>query len=157
MTYYYVDTRESIAAILRDGFSISHEDKEKTTGAAGVYLTDAPGAPDPDYPLDQLLEITLPPEIDISQFKIKAGAPEEPIPARWREWLVPSHLLNEWALIRLLPKEEWGPRWERWLLEQQLEGFDQAFKDLVERGYLASCTRRGCLNPSIGVANQSTS
>ncbi len=126
--YYYIDTRESIAAILRDGFTNQY--KETTTGAQGVYLADAPGAPDPDYPLDQLLEISLPPKIDLSQFENKAGG------AQWREWLVPAHLLNEWAEIRLLPKEEWGPRWEKWLLEQKLEGVDQGFKALVERGYL---------------------
>jgi hypothetical protein len=86
--YYYVNTRAKIEAILRDGFG--NEYKEKTTGISGVYLADSPGVPDPDY-LNQLLEITLPPEIDISQFENKAGG------TLWREWLVPAHLLNEWA------------------------------------------------------------
>src|SRR5258708_6920280 len=94
--YYYVDTSESIAAILRAGFSVNNQGKEKTTGIEGVYLTDGPGAPDPDYPDDQLLKVILPSTIDISQFEIKAGG------AQWREWFVPAELLNQSAEIRLL-------------------------------------------------------
>jgi hypothetical protein len=102
-TYYYVDTCESIATILRDGFSVNNQGKEKTTGKSGVYLVDAPGALDPDH--DQLLEIKLPPALELSQFENKTGG----------TWLVPAHLLDEWAEIRLLPKEEWNPKWEEWL------------------------------------------
>ncbi len=126
--YYYVNTRAKIEAILRDGFG--NEYKEKTTGTEGVYLTDAPGEPDPDYPDDQLLEVILPSEVDISQFEIKAEG------VRWREWIVPGDLLNQSAEIRLLPKEEWSPRWKEWLLEQKLNRLDRGFKCLIERGYL---------------------
>jgi hypothetical protein len=75
--YYCSNTSAACAAILRDGFTDEPE-LQPSTGKIGVYLSDCPGEPDPEYPDDQLLEITLPPEISISQFEIfisKEGTP----------------------------------------------------------------------------------
>jgi hypothetical protein len=113
-----------VEAILRDGFV--NEYKCKTKGITGVYLADAPGGPDPDWPDDQLLEIILPQEIDISQFEIfKEGV-------RWREWLVPAGFLNECAEIRLLPKAEWDQSWTQW----KEQWFDQQFSHMLELGLI---------------------
>jgi hypothetical protein len=130
--YYCTNTSTECAAILRDGFSDEHEAEINPPGIFGVYLSDCPGEQDSEYPDDQLLEIVLSPQISIAQFEI--FVPKEG--TRWREFVVPAHLLNEWAEIRLLPKEEWGPKWERWLLEQKLKALDRGFKLLIERGYL---------------------
>ena len=54
-TYYYSGTSDEIETILRDGFVDNIE--ERNTGRRGVYVGDAPGEPDPDYPDDELLEI----------------------------------------------------------------------------------------------------
>lgn len=109
-TFYCVNTSAEVEAILRDGFI--KEYKETATGISGVYLADSPGEPDPDYPDDQLLEITLPPEISISQFEAFKHCKGD---MRWREWVLPADLLNECAEVRVVPKAEWGTRWKQWV------------------------------------------
>jgi hypothetical protein len=106
---YCTNTGAECAAILRDGFSDEPELKP-STGKIGVYLSDCPGEPDPDYPDDQLLEITLPPEISISQYEI--FVPKEG--TRWREFVVPAHILNESAEIYSVPKTEWDQKLRQW-------------------------------------------
>ena len=109
-TYYSVSTNAEVERILRDGFI--NEYKETTTGISGVYLANSPGEPDPEYPDDQLLEITLPPEISISQFEVFKKCKEN---TPWREWVLPAGLLNECGEVHLVPKVEWGERWRQWV------------------------------------------
>jgi len=123
-TYYQVNDDVKIKAILRTGFS----DREVVTYSTigwGVYLTNLPGKPDPDYPDDQLLEIILPPEVSIAQFECKDVPPEKG-GIRRREWIVPASLLNKWAEIRFLPREVWKKKWERWVQRKE----DEAVQDL---------------------------
>jgi hypothetical protein len=123
-TYYYVNTSAEVEAILRDGFI--DEYKETTTGMSGVYLASSPGEPEPDYPDDELLEITLPAEISISQFeRFKEGC-------RWREWLLPASLLNECAEIRPVTKAGWQQKWSQW----QGLWIVETRTDLVAKGLL---------------------
>ena len=68
-TYYYSGTSDEIETILHDGFVDYIE--ERNTGRLGVYVGDAPGEPDPDFPDDQVLEITLPEQIDTSNWPRK--------------------------------------------------------------------------------------
>jgi hypothetical protein len=112
-TYYYIKESTQIEAILRDGFL--DEYKDTTTGINGVYLADSPGAPDPEYPDDQLLEITLPPEISISQFEAFKHCKGD---TRWREWVLPAELLNECAEVRVVPNTEWSTRWKQWVKQR---------------------------------------
>jgi hypothetical protein len=60
-TYCYTGSPDAIEAILRSGFV--DETKCKPKASEGVYITDFPGGLDPDYPDDQLFEITLPAHI----------------------------------------------------------------------------------------------
>jgi hypothetical protein len=46
-----------------------------------IYVGDAPGEPGPDFPGDQVLEITLPEQIDTSNWRLVV--PEKP--CRWQE------------------------------------------------------------------------
>jgi hypothetical protein len=102
-TYYHSATSAKVEAIVRDGFI--DQIKDKRSGMRGVYIADAPGEPDPDYPDRQLLEITLPAEIDCSQWELAArenlGVP------RWRVWLIPARILNQHGRVRQLRKDQW--------------------------------------------------
>jgi hypothetical protein len=122
-TYYYFNTSAEVAAILRDGFS--HEYKNKTTGISGVYVADAPG--DPNYSDHRLLEITLPPEISISQFEIFSNTLKEGV--CWRALLIPAGLFNECAEIRPVPKTAWEQRWRQW----NEQWIDSQIRRLIER------------------------
>jgi hypothetical protein len=102
-TYYHSATSAEVEAIVRDGFI--DQIKDKRSGMRGVYIADAPGEPDPDYPDDQLLEITLPAEIDCSQWEL--AAPENLEVARWRVWLIPARILNQHGRVRQLRKDQW--------------------------------------------------
>lgn len=108
-TYYSVSTSAEVEAILRDGFRTECE--ATVEGKSGVYLADSPGEPDPDYPDDQLLEITLPTDISILQFEVGRECKGN---TRWREWVLPTSLLKECAEVHLVPKAEWGERWRQW-------------------------------------------
>jgi hypothetical protein len=89
-TYYHSDTSAEVEAIVRDGF-IDHME-HKRSGMRGVYIADAPGEPDPDYPDDQLLEITLPAEIDCSQWELAAPARTPEFPSKYlRFGALPRH------------------------------------------------------------------
>jgi hypothetical protein len=90
--YYCPKTTEETHAILRDGFINELEYK----GISCIYLADTPAAKQGE----QLLEISLPAEIDISTCEIFApGAP-------WREWCVPASIINHYGKTRLLPDDE---------------------------------------------------
>jgi len=69
---------------------------------------------------EQLLEISLPAEIDISPFEIFAPG------ARWREWSVPANIINQYGKTRLLPDDE---RYQAPLKELVAEGFFEQAKD----------------------------
>src|SRR6516165_7436728 len=110
--YYHSGDADEIQAILRDGFI----DITKLIDGLlkrGVYIADAPGELDSDYPLDQLLEITLPPEIDLRKWRLVFVIPEKP--CRWLEWIVPSDRLNTNARVRLLTSQEWEELWVKYI------------------------------------------
>jgi hypothetical protein len=88
--YYASKTTEETDAILRDGF-INNLDYK---GISCIYLADSRGA----WPHEQVLEISLPAEIDISPFE----APQAP----WRGWYVPAGIINQYGKTRLLPDDE---------------------------------------------------
>jgi len=70
--YYHVGDADEIQAILRNGFIDNVQELDDTGKVLkrGVYIIDAPGEPDPNYPLDQLLEIAIPPEIDLRKWRL---------------------------------------------------------------------------------------
>ena len=78
-TYYHSGASGEIETILHDGFVDNIE--ERNTGRRGVYVGDAPGEPGPDFPGDQVLEITLPEQIDTSNWRLVV--PEKT--CRWQE------------------------------------------------------------------------
>jgi hypothetical protein len=112
--YYCSKTTEETHTILRDGFINNLECK----GISCIYLADTPAAKQGE----QLLEISLPAEIDISPFEI--FAPRAP----WREWCVPAGILNQYGKTRLLPDDERN----RALLDRIIE----VRKELVDDGLL---------------------
>ena len=114
-TYYYSGTSDEIETILHDGFVDNIE--ERNTGRLGVYVGDAPGEPDPEYPDDHLLEITLPGEIDTSKWRLVL--PEKP--CRWQEWLIPATTLNKHARVRKLRKDQWEQAWAKYKDAQRLK------------------------------------
>jgi len=65
-------------------------------GISCIYLADAPAAKE----AEQLLEISLPGEINITSFEIFAPG------ARWREWCVPADIINRYGKTRQLPDDE---------------------------------------------------
>ena len=113
-TYYYSGTSDEIETILHDGFVDYIE--ERNTGRLGVYVGDAPGEPDPEYPDDNLLEITLPGEIDTSKWRLVL--PEKPC---WHEWLIPASTLNKHARVRKLRKDQWENAWTKYKDAQRLK------------------------------------
>jgi len=120
-TYYYSGTSDEIETILRNGFVDNI--KERNTGRLGVYVGDTPGEPDPEYPDDHLLEITLPGEIDTSKWNLVL--PENP--CSWQEWLIPASTLNKHARVRKLRKDQWENAWTKYKDAQRLktiEGLD---------------------------------
>jgi len=114
-TYYYSGSSEEIETILRDGFVDNIE--ERNTGRLGVYVGDAPGEPDPDFPDDQVLEITLPEQIDTSNWRLVV--PEKP--CRWQEWLIPVRVFNEHGSVRQLRRDEWENAWTKYKDAQRLK------------------------------------
>jgi len=113
-TYYHSGTSDEIETILHDGFVDNI--KERNTGRRGVYVADAPGEPDPEYPDDNLLEITLPGEIDTSKWRLVL--PEKPC---WHEWLIPASTLNKHARVRKLRKDQWENAWTKYKDAQRLK------------------------------------
>jgi hypothetical protein len=111
--YYCSKTTEETHAILRDGFINDLEYK----GISCIYLADTPVAKQGE----QLLEISLPVEIDISSFEIFAPG------ARWREWCVPAGIINQYGKTRQLPDDE---------RDQALFDIAEALKELVADGLL---------------------
>jgi hypothetical protein len=113
-TYYYFNSRDEIEAILHDGFVDNIE--ERKTRRRGVFLASSPGEPDPDYPDDHLLEITLPGEIDTAKWRLVL--PERPC---WQEWLIPATTLNKHARVRKLRKDQWEKAWTKYKDAQRLK------------------------------------
>src|SRR6267143_885570 len=110
--YYCSKTTEETHAILRDGFINDLQYK----GISCIYLADTPAA----WLGEQLLEISLPGEIDISPFEIAPGAP-------WRGWCVPAGIINQYGKTRLLPDDE---------RDQVPLDITEALKELVAEGWL---------------------
>jgi hypothetical protein len=136
-TYYYSDSSDEIETILRDGFLDNME--EPDTGRLGVYVGDSPGEPDPAYPDDQLLEITLPGQIDNSNWRLVC--PENP--CRWKEWLIPARILNKHARVRQLRKDQWEQAWTKYKDAEQLRVKEAAKKQwdaLVGAGLIIVAT-----------------
>jgi hypothetical protein len=128
-TYYYVGTSDEIETILRDGFLDST--KERATGRLGIYVADSPGELNPDYPDEQLLEITLPGQIDTSKWSLVW--PENP--CSWQEWLIPASTLNKHARVRKLNKDQWEQALAKYKHAQQLKT-KEAWDALVAEGLL---------------------
>jgi hypothetical protein len=129
IVYYHSGDTAEIQAVLRDGFT----DITATIDGVlkrGVYITDAPGEWDLDYPNDQLLQITLPPEIDLRKWRLVFVIPEKP--CRWSEWVLPSDFLNTHARVRLLTTDEWKEVWAKKRIDELMRAFDH----LVASGYL---------------------
>jgi hypothetical protein len=111
--YYCSKTTEEAHAILCDGFI----NDSKYKGICGIYLVDAPAA----KPGEQLLEISLPAEIDISPFEIFApGAPR-------REWCVPVGIINQYGKTRQVSDDERD--------QAQFERIIEVRNELVAEGF----------------------
>ena len=67
-TYYHSGARNEIKTIFSKG--LKDNTKHTKSSRSGVYVADAPGAPDPEFSGNGLLEITLPEEIDTSPWKL---------------------------------------------------------------------------------------
>jgi hypothetical protein len=128
-TYYYSRHSDEIETILRDGFI--NNTKERSTGRLGVYVGDSPGAPDPDHPDDQILEIILSEQIDTSDWRLVL--PENP--CSWQEWLIPAHILNQHASVRRLGKDEWEQALAKYKDAQRLKIIEER-DTLVAAGLL---------------------
>ena len=124
--YYHSGDADEIQAILHDGFIDNL--KRRDTGKRGFYIADAPGKPDPEYLNKQLLEISLPPQIDISKWILVILEK----PAQWNEWVIPAKILNKDARVRRLSPEEWEQAWAKYK-EVQLT---QAQEELTAEGLL---------------------
>jgi hypothetical protein len=123
--YYHVGDADEIQAILRDGFSNGTAQIDGLL-KRGVYIMGATGSTDPDYPNDQLLEITLPPEIDLRKWRIIFTLPGKN-PCSWAEWIVPAKILNKHAKTRLLTKDQWVQTWARY--KQSMTGQNEKTPD----------------------------
>jgi len=110
--YYCSKTTEETHAILRDGFINDLEYK----GISCIYLDESRGA----WPHEQVLEISLPAEIDISPFEIDPQSP-------FRGWYVPAGIINQHGKTRLVPDDE------RYQVTLDITG---ALKGLVVEGWL---------------------
>jgi hypothetical protein len=100
--------------------------------AAGVYIADNSGRPDPDFPDDVLLEIKLPEVIDVSPWELILPADRR---ADYGEWVVPSVILNKHAKLRLISKEEWNQLWAHHK-EARVEQTAEIHRELVAEGLL---------------------
>ena len=89
------------SAIVRGGF----HDGEGSYGLAtmvlsGVFLSDVPLDVNEGATGEDLIEVTLPEKVDLSDYElVEDGKP-------YREWCVPSKLLNTQAHLRLLTEDE---------------------------------------------------
>ena len=128
-TYYYVDNSDEIEAILREGFFDNL--RERNTGRLGVYVADCPGAPDPAFPDQQVLEIMLPEQIDTSDWRLVLPGD----PCSCQEWLMPARILNEHASVRQLKKDEWEQALAKYKGAQRLKTIE-ALDDLRAAGLL---------------------
>ena len=86
--------------ILRDGF---HDTTGNygfaTLSLAGVWMSDVPLDINEGAKGDDLLEVSLPDDVDLSDFEVI----EEAKP--YREWCVPAELLNRSATVRAVTEE----------------------------------------------------
>jgi hypothetical protein len=96
--YHRTDNAESI---LREGFR-DGEGSYMVIGTtfSGVWLSNYPLECNEGAKGDQLLEITLPDDLDISDHEwAEEGKP-------YREWLVPAEVLTQHGRVRLLSADE---------------------------------------------------
>jgi hypothetical protein len=95
MIFYHCT--DSASTILREGF----RDAEGTYGLEevtlrGVFISDQPLSIQEGAKGDQILEIILPSNCDLSDYElIEEGKP-------YREWHVPANVLNENGQVRLV-------------------------------------------------------
>jgi hypothetical protein len=107
--YYCPKTTEEAHAILGNGFINDSEYK----GVNGIAFVGTPAAA--VQQAEQLLEISLPAEIDISSFEISA-------------WCIPADIINQYGKIRQLPESELEQAWQQSFIETR--------KELVAEGVL---------------------
>jgi hypothetical protein len=133
--YYHFGDADEIQAILRDGFT---DGTAQIDGRLkyGIYLMGALGSIDPDYPNDQMLEITLPPEVDLRKFRIVFTPPGKE-PCSWSEWLVPARILNRHVVkLRVLTNQEWDERWTEYCTQRGAEQAMRDFDSFIAQGLL---------------------
>jgi hypothetical protein len=100
---YYHRTSAS-AAILRGGFADGEGSYMFTESwLVGVFVSDVPLDINEGALGDDLLELTLPDDVDLDEFELVA---EDQGSQKHREWCVPAELLNRRASVRLLSQEE---------------------------------------------------
>jgi hypothetical protein len=124
-TYYHADSSKEIERILANGFT-----DEALQMRRGVYIANNPGPPDPAFPDDLLLEISLPEVIDLSSWELPESGAER------REWIVPSVVLNQHAKLRRRARQEWAQLWAT-LRDKQTADVVQK---LVAQGMLETAT-----------------
>jgi hypothetical protein len=132
--YYHVGDADEIQAILRHGFSNGTAQIDGRL-KKGIYLMGATGSTDPDYPLDQMLEITLPPQIDLSKWQLPAVIPGKRL-CRWAEWIVPAKVLNRHAKLRVLTNQEWEELWTIFCAHHGAEQAMRNFDSFIAEGLL---------------------
>ena len=89
-------TTDAAEAILRDGFRDATASYGlATTVRNGVFLADAPVGVNEGAIGDQVLEVTLPDDLDLGDFELVEGGKP------YREWCVPAALLNTRGRLRL--------------------------------------------------------
>jgi hypothetical protein len=94
-------TTDAAEAILKDGFR-DGEGSYMFVGLTlrGVFLARSPADGNVGAKGEQVLEVTFPDEVDLSEYAIvEDGMPQ------W-EWCVPADLINREAAVRLLAEDE---------------------------------------------------
>jgi hypothetical protein len=129
-TYYHVGSPDEIATILRDGF-VDNMKTAKQRGRRnwrGVCIADSPTEPDPDYPHNQLLEITFHTQVNTSKWRLVI--PE--VRAFWNPFIIPARVLNKHARVRLPSSEEWEQAWDKYKVAQA----DKMREELTAAGFI---------------------
>lgn len=107
----FFHTTAAAEAILRAGF----RDAEGSYGLAtltlrGVFVANVPADCNEGATGDQVLEIVLPDDVDLTDFELI----EDERHSAFREWCVPAELLNTRAAVRLLTDAEVEARLRQW-------------------------------------------
>jgi hypothetical protein len=115
------------------GAAIRREGVRDATGSymfanitlTGVWLSDEPLNINQGARGDDLLEVIMPDEVDLSDFEIIQDD------IGYREWCVPAALINERAAVRLMPQAEQDEETWKWTLKRLAanpEGLDRLLK-----------------------------